>query len=111
MVEHALLHALKPPSPGIPSVYMEPIRETPDMESETIPVPDVVKAMKARFESEFSKIQEKPSREYAILLVGYKDAIIDLAYDLLPSEEFLELGRYLGKYDDEIDGVRKTIEQ
>ena len=81
------------------------------MESETIPVPDVVKTMKARFESEFSKIQEKPSREYAILLVGYKDAIIDLAYDLLPSEEFLELGRYLGKYDDEIDGMRKTIEQ
>ena len=51
-------------------------------------------------------MQEKPGYEYAILLVGYKDAIIDLAYDLLPSEEFLEIGRYLGKYDDEIDRAR-----
>ena len=54
-------------------------------------------------------MQEKPGKEYAILLVGYKDAIIDLAYDLLPSEEFLELGRHLGKYDDEIDRARRTI--
>ena len=79
------------------------------MDSETIPVPDVVKAMKDRFDAEYSKMQEKPGKEYAILLVGYKDAIIDLAYDLLPSEEFLELGRHLGKYDDEIDRARRTI--
>jgi len=44
------------------------------------------------------------------LLVGNKDAIIDLAYDLLPSEEFLELGRHLEKYDVEIDRVREAIE-
>jgi hypothetical protein len=85
---------------------MERIRETPDMDSETIPVPDFVKAVKARFDAEFSKIQEKPGKEYAILLVGYKDALIDLAYDLLPSEEFLELGRHLGKHDVEIDRAR-----
>jgi len=90
---------------------MERIRETPpDMDGETILVPDVVKAMKGRFDAEYSKMQEKPGKEYAILLVGYKDAIIDLAYDLLPSEEFLELGRHLGKYDDEIDRARRTIE-
>jgi len=79
------------------------------MDRESIPVPNVVKAMKSRFDAEFSKMREKPSKEYAILLVGYKDAIIDLAYDLLPSEEFLELGRHLEKYDVEIDRVRAVF--
>ena len=81
------------------------------MDRETIPVPDVVKAMKDRFDAEFSKMQEKPGKEYAILLVGYKDAIIDLACDLLPSEEFLELGRHLGKYDYELDRARENTDK
>jgi len=81
------------------------------MDSETITVPDVVRAMKDRFDAEFSKMKEKPGKEYAILLVGYKDALIDLAYDLLPSEEFLELGRHLGKYDDELDCAHENTDK
>ena len=77
------------------------------MESERIPISNIVKAMKLRFDSELSKMREKSGKEHAILLVGYKDAIVDLAYDLLPSSEFLEMGKYLNKFDAEIDQIRE----
>ena len=79
----------------------------PVLDSESIPVSHIVKAMKLRFDSELSKMRENPVKEHAILLVGYKDAIVDLAYDLLPSKEFLEMGGYLNRFDAEIDKIRE----